>query len=133
MRAGFDDASVVKYGDAVGVAYGGDAMRNEDRGAALHHFAEVVENFIFSVGVDAGECVVEDENPGIPNQRAGNGGALFLSARESNAAFADHGLIALRKTLDIGGYIGGFGSVVNLPVVGGINPQRDVFANAVAE
>jgi len=36
----------VQYGDAVGVADGGNAVGDEDGGASLHDFAEVVEDFV---------------------------------------------------------------------------------------
>ena len=49
-----------KHGDAVGVAHGGDAVRDEDGGASLHHFAQAVEDLILGVGIDAGQGVVED-------------------------------------------------------------------------
>ena len=60
MGAQFYDASLVEDGDAVGVADGGDAVGDEDGGASAHDFAEMVEDFIFGVSVDAGEGVVED-------------------------------------------------------------------------
>ncbi len=60
-------------GDAVCVAHGGDAVRDEDGGASLHHFAQAVEDVIFGVGIDAGEGVVEDEDARLANDGAGNG------------------------------------------------------------
>src|SRR5208337_2526690 len=94
VRALFYDASLVEDGDGVGVADGGNAMGDEDGGASAHDFAEMVEDFIFGVGVDAGEGVVEDENAGAAEQGAGNGGALLLASGERYAAFADGGVVA---------------------------------------
>ena len=70
MRAEFDDLAVVQHGDLVGVAHGGDAMRNEDGGASAHDVAQVVEDFFFRVRVDAGERVVEHQDARVAHQRA---------------------------------------------------------------
>ena len=99
----------------------------------LHHVAQVVENFVFGVGVDAGERVVENQNLRIANQGAGDGSALLLSAGERDAALADHGVVAFGKALDVGRDVGGFGGVVNLLVGGRVDAKRDVLADAVAE
>ena len=44
----------------------------------------------------------------------GDGGALFLAARERDSALAHHGLIARRKAFDIGGEAGDFGRAPDL-------------------
>ena len=117
VGAEFDDAAGVQDGDAVGVADGGDAVGNEDGGAAAHYVAQVVEDFVFGVGVDAGEGVVEDEDFGIANEGAGDGGALLLAAGEGDAAFADHGVVAFGEGFDVGGDVGGFGGAADFGVV----------------
>src|SRR5579862_7505674 len=116
VGAEFDDASAVQHCDAVGIADGGDAVRDEDGGAAAHHVAQMVENLVFGVSVDAGERVVEDEDLGIANKGAGNGGALLLSAGEGDAAFAHHGVVAFGKALDVGCDVGSFRRVVNVEI-----------------
>src|SRR5450631_4475530 len=133
VGAEFDDASGVQHGDAVGIADGGDAVRNEDGGAAAHDVAQVIEDLVFGVGVDAGERVVEDQNLGIANQGAGNRRALLLSAGERDAAFSHHRIVAFGKTLDVDCNVGRVGRVVNLLVGGGVDSQGDVLADAVAE
>src|SRR5579871_5923088 len=89
VGAEFDDAAAMQDGDAVRIAHGGDAMRDKDGGAAVHDVAQVIENFVFRVGIDAGEGVVENQNFGIADQGAGNGGALLLASGEGDAALAD--------------------------------------------
>src|SRR6202451_4548537 len=98
-------------------------MRNEDRGAPLHYVAQVVEDFIFRVSIDAGERIVEDEDSWVANQGAGDGGALLLPARERDAAFPHQRLIALGKSFNVGCNVGGFGCVMNLLVGGRVDPQ----------
>src|ERR1700685_422028 len=133
VRAQFDDASAVQHGDAIGVADGRNAMRNEDRGAPLHYVAQVVEDFIFRVSIDAGERIVEDEDSWIANQGAGDGGALLLPAGKRNSAFPHKRLIALGKAFNVGGDVGRIGRIVNLPVRGRVDSQSNIFADAVAE
>src|ERR1700733_8360285 len=70
VRARLHDASVVQHGDAIGIAHRGNAGRDEDGGVVLHYLAQVIENFIFSASVDAGESVIENENEEIANQRS---------------------------------------------------------------
>src|ERR1700728_289852 len=133
MGAEFDDASAVEHSDAVRVAHSGDSVRNEDGGAPLHHVAQVVENLVFGVGVDAGESVVEDQNLGIADEGTGNCGALLLTAGEGDAAFAHHRVVAFGEALDIGGDVGRVGGTLNLLIGSRFHAQCNVFANAVTE
>ena len=50
---------------------------------------EAAEDALFGVGVDAGQGVVEDEDFGVADDGAGDGGALFLAAGEGESALAD--------------------------------------------
>src|SRR5450755_2177957 len=109
MSAKFDNSSPVKDGDAVGVADGGDAVGDKDSRASAHDFPQMVEDFVFGLGVDAGESIVEDQNAGTAEQRAGDGGALLLASGESDAAFAYGGVVAFREIFDVLVDIGGFG------------------------
>ena len=65
---------------AVGIADGGDAVRNEDRGAAAHDLAQMIQDLVFRVRVDARQRVVQNQNARIANDSARDGGALLLSA-----------------------------------------------------
>lgn len=112
VRAQFDDAAVVENEDDVSVADGGDAVGDEKGGAAAHDGGEVGEDFLFGDGIDAREGIVEDEDGGVAEDGAGDGGALFLAAGEGDAALADFGLEACGKGSDIIGeaaFGGGFG------------------------
>src|SRR5215472_1684487 len=50
VRSQFDDPALMQHRDAIGVAHCGNAMGDENRGAALHDLAQMVEDFFFSVG-----------------------------------------------------------------------------------
>ena len=89
-------------------------MGDEDGGAALHGFAEAGEDLLFGVGVYAGQGVVEDQDGGIAEDGAGDGGALLLAAGESDAALADDGAEAGRELEDLVGDVGGAGGGFDL-------------------
>ena len=55
-------------------------MRDEDRGAATHDFAQMIEDFFFGVGVDAGERVVEDEDTRVAQDGPRDRSALLALA-----------------------------------------------------
>src|SRR5208282_2829254 len=137
VGAQFHDASLVKDGDRVGVADGGNAVGDEDSRASAHDFAEMVEDLIFGVGVDAGEGIVEDENTRAAENRAGDGGALLLASGESNAALAHHGVVTFGETRDVLGDVSGFGGGFDVVERGVAVFARyavcDVFADGVAE
>ena len=56
---------------------------------------------VLGVGVDRRQRVVEDEDPRIGEQRAGESDTLLLSSRQSNPAFADRRVQAARKDLEV--------------------------------
>ena len=123
----------MEHGDAVGIAHGRDAVRNENRCASAHDLAQMIENLVFGLGVDTGQRVVEDQDARIANERAGDGDALFLPARERDTALPDHRLVLVRKALDVGGNIGGLGGGADLLIGRIFHAEGDVFANRVAE
>src|SRR5215467_1442568 len=86
VRAEFDDASAVKDSDAVRVANRRNAMRDEDGRAAFHHVAQVIENFVFGLCIDAGKRIIQNQDARIADEGARDRSALFLSARECDAA-----------------------------------------------
>src|ERR1039458_6056177 len=92
---------------------------------------------MFGLGLDAGEGGVEDEDAGAAEQGAGDGGALLLASGESDAAFADGGVVAFGETFDVLGDVGGFGGsfdVVERGVAVFVRyAEGDVFADGVAE
>ena len=98
VRSEFYDLAAMKHGDHVGIAYGGYTMRNKNRSSILHDFAQMIQDLIFGVGIHAGKRIIENQDPWIANDRAGNGGSLLLSAGKRDAALAHQGLELLGKT-----------------------------------
>src|SRR5579864_2251697 len=127
------DAPFVQHRNTVGVAHGGDTVRDEDSSAPVHDLAQVVENFFLSIGVYAGKGVVEDQDARIANDGARYRGTLLLAARERDAALAYHSLVLLREALDVGGDIGRFRRGAHLLVCGVGDAEGDVVAHRGAE
>ena len=75
-----------------------DALRDHEGGAArvAHQPVERGLDRHLGLGVDGGGAVVEDEQARIGEQRARDGDALPLPAREPDAALADDRVVALR-------------------------------------
>jgi len=65
VRAQFDDAPAMQHGDAIRIAHRWRPVGNEDVVRPRNYIAQVLKNFVFSVGVDARERVVKDQNPGL--------------------------------------------------------------------
>ena len=72
------------------------------------------KDVLFGIGVDAGEGIVEDEDAGIAEDGAGQGGALFLSAGEGEAAFADGGFEGIGEQVEFLANMRGFGGACNV-------------------
>ena len=65
MGAAFGDAAFVEQEDDVGVAHGGDAVRDDDRRPLPHHAAQPRQDLFFGVGIDRRQRVVQDQDAGI--------------------------------------------------------------------
>ena len=72
--------------------------------------------------VDGARGVVEDQDRRVDEQRAGDGDALALAARQRVAALADHGVVPLGQVTDEAGGTGRLGGRPDL-VHGGIGPS----------
>src|SRR5277367_2497899 len=66
--------------DPAGVLDGGYAVRDEDVGAAAHDAGQALKNALFGESVDAGQCVVQNQDFGIAQDGARDGHALLLAA-----------------------------------------------------
>src|SRR5712692_8978528 len=80
--AALKDAPIAEDDDLVGVSHGGGAVRNQNGGAPVHDAPQAREDALFGLGVDAGEGIVKDQDARVPDNGAGNGCALLLSAGE---------------------------------------------------
>src|SRR5438552_4215278 len=133
VRAALRDGAFDQDDDLVGVANGGGAVRNQNRGAALQDSAQAVEDALLGLGVDARERVVEDENARIADNGAGDGGALLLPTGKSDAALADHGFVGFPEVLDVAMKTGDFGRFADALLVIFRQAEGDIAANGFAK
>ncbi len=89
MGALLAELSAVHDEDGVGALDGGEAVGDEDRGAAGDHAIEGEADAEFGVGVDGRGGFVEDEDGGLVGEGAGEGDELFLAGGEGGAALGD--------------------------------------------
>ena len=95
MGAAFDDGATVHDDDFVGVADGGEAVGDDDAGAALHELVEGLLDDVFALGVEGTGGFVEDEDGRVFEDGAGDAETLALSATEVESTVADGGVVAL--------------------------------------
>src|SRR5258707_145374 len=92
--AGLDDAAVVQHDDLIGVADGGQPVRDGDGGAAPGQGVERLLHGPFGLGVQRAGGLVEHEHARIAQQGPGDGDALLFPAGEAVPARSDHGVVA---------------------------------------
>src|ERR1700687_603308 len=80
VRAALYDLAMFHHQDLVGTANGGKAVCNDERGASLHQISETLLDHLFGFGVEAGSRFVQNQNPRLSQNRAGNGDPLPLSS-----------------------------------------------------
>src|SRR5713101_4292816 len=128
-----DDAALLEDHDVAGILDGRDAVRDDHGGAALHDAAETAKNFLFGIGVHAGEGIVEDEDARITGHGAGDGGALALASGESDAAFAHQSLVAGGEVFHVAAEPGDPGGFFRLAGSMLGEAEADILAEGIAE
>src|SRR5512135_1946423 len=74
-----DDFAVVDDDDIIRIADGGEAVRDDEAGAALHQAQERLLDARFRARVHAGGGFIQDEDAWVGEDRAGNGKQLPLA------------------------------------------------------
>ena len=89
VRALLDHAPLVEHQDAVGADHAREPVRDHQRGAARHEPVERLPGSSASLSASTdGERLVEHQDGRVAEQRARDGDALALAAREPHAALA---------------------------------------------
>ena len=96
MAAGFRNLAMVEDQNAVAADYARQAVRKDQRSPAFHQTVQRILDNRFVFRVDGGQRFVQHQNWRIAQNGAGDGNALALSARQADAAFADHRCITVR-------------------------------------
>ena len=92
MGAELDDLAVVDDGDAVGAHRGGEAVGDEDGGAALEQHVERLLDLRLGLEVEVRRGLVEHEDARAGEERPGQGEELPLAGRQRHAALV-HGRV----------------------------------------
>ena len=95
VRAGFDDTSVVEYGNAIGCPDGRESVGDEDGGAIFHQFVEGYLQCPFGCIVQCAGRLVEHQDGRVAQYCPRDGETLLLTAGEPVSAFADEGVVAV--------------------------------------
>ena len=133
MRALLDDASVLKHVDAVGVAHGAEAVRDDEARALLH---EPFERFLdlplrFRVHTRGG--LIEQQNRRIAQQGARDADALLFAHAEFDAALADVRVELVRQPFHEFGRVGALQHVPELRIGGVAFPDEQVLPHGAVE
>lgn len=75
----FHDSAFVQYHDDIGILDGRDTVRDQDRRSFLNDTFELRENPLFGLSINAGECVIQDQDRWIREKRSRNRGSLSLA------------------------------------------------------
>ena len=118
MAALLDDAPFVEDEDAVGADHARQPMRKDQGRAAGRQAVDRLLDHRLVFGIDGRQCLVEDQDRRIAQQGAGDRQPLALTARQHDAALADHRLVALRQQRDEFVRVGVAGRGLDLVVVG---------------
>ena len=100
MRAHVRDAAVIHHENEIGVLHGRDALGNDDLRRLGNVGAEALADQRVGARVDRTGRVVEDQNFGLFEQRAGNAQALLLAAGDVRTALLDVGVVFVGECLD---------------------------------
>ena len=133
VAAALHHAAFVQHEDAVGVDHAGKPVRHDEHRPPAHEAAERVLDHRLVLGIDRGERLVQQQDRRIAQQRAGNGDALALPAREADAALADHRVVALRQPRNEGVRVGRPGRGLDLGVARVRLAEADVLRRGAVE
>ena len=100
VRAALDDPAFLQHEDQIGAQHGGQPVRDHDRRPAGERALERGLHRGLGIRVEVRGRFVEHHEVGRLQEQPRNGEALLLTAGETVAALADHGVEAVRKRLD---------------------------------
>ena len=100
MVALLGDLARLDGDDPVALADRRQAVGDDDHGAAMGDHPQVLLDDLLALGVERRGRLVEDQDPRIADQRAGDGDALALAARQVGAALLDDRVVAVRELED---------------------------------
>src|SRR5207237_4511980 len=100
VRADVVNAAALEDEDRIRIHQRGEAVRDNNQGAALRDAQQVGVDDRLAVRIERARRLIEDQDARITDQRAGDRETLPLAARQVCRALLDKGLIAARQALD---------------------------------
>src|SRR5688572_1532956 len=95
-----DDAAAVDDDNPIGILGGGQPVRDDQRGAALHESLERLLHQSLAFGIERARGLVEQQDGRILEDGARDRDALLLTTREARAALAEEAVVALGELFD---------------------------------
>jgi len=99
VRAALGDLAVLENEDLIRVTDRGESVSDDKRCAAFHQRVEAVLDHRLGFAIERRCGLVEDENPRIGHDGAGDGNALFLAAGEAHASLAHDRVVLVGESL----------------------------------
>ncbi len=100
MAALLGDTGLIHHHDAVGVADGGQPMRDDQGGSPACQFRQGTLDGVLGFGIEGRGGFVQDQDRRVFEEHARNRQALFLTTRQFHPALADHGIQTVRQRSD---------------------------------
>lgn len=99
-RSAFYDAAVVNNNDLVRLAERGEAVSDHNGRSAAYQMLDSLLNEVLGLGVNGCRCLVENEDARIFEDRACDRKSLALSARKTDTALAENGIVSVGLARD---------------------------------
>ncbi len=96
----FDQFAIFEHEDHVCVADSAEMMCDDDGRSTLHQLVQGFDDRLFGGRIQTHGRLVKNQDGRIANDRPGDGNSLALTARERDAALADHRVVAVGHFLD---------------------------------
>ena len=100
MGAGLDHLALVEHDDLVRVDDRRQPVRDHERRAAAHQLAERALHGDLALRVERRGRLVEEQDRRVAQDRARDGDALLLTARQAGAPLSRHGVVAVGEARD---------------------------------
>ena len=127
------DLSVLQHQNEIRVLNGGQAVGDDEAGAALHQPVHGLLDLDLRAGVHVGGGLVQNEHGGVAEHGAGDGDKLPLALGDVHAVVGQHGVIPVGQMLDVGVDAGGLGGSHHLVHGGALLAVGDVFKDGAVE
>ncbi|KGQ05651.1 hypothetical protein BBAD15_g9081 [Beauveria bassiana D1-5] len=122
---------VAQHKNHICILHRRQTMRHHDHGAAASRALKRRLDEALALRVERAGRLVEEQDAGLANQRARNGDALLLAARQRDAARANVGVVALGQGDDEVVHLGLAADAVEVLVGDGgfVDAEKNIFAN----